>query len=137
MRRSNLTRSILPLVMVGLALPLLMGGTPGQAPNAPTHHNDPRIERSQFPLVENPGLIRSPTPKYPRTAKKLGIEGKVAAELTFDEHGKVIDVRILAGHKSFHHAVRRAAQHWEIAPQTIDGKSTSVRYRTEFEFRMS
>ncbi len=50
-----------------------------------------------FGATDGPRFLHRVIPRYPRIAKRLGVEGKVVLMLTIDEKGNLIDVEIIEG----------------------------------------
>jgi TonB family protein len=63
---------------------------------------------------------------YPEEARRDGIQGKVAVELTVDEKGDVTDARVLDGPEPLRNAALEAARKWRFAPPSQAPVSATV-----------
>jgi len=83
-----------------------------------------------------PRPIQRTTPKYPRNARKKGVEGYVTLSLLINEGGKVQDVMIVESHPPsyFDDAAQKAVQSWVFRPGSYKGKNVSVRVTQTLRF---
>ena len=117
-----------------------MAGGPAVAPPAVVL---PPVRREATPArVEvPPRVLRAPTPRYPRSAQRRGVEGVVELSMAVDAQGRVEDVRIVSVDaprygKEFARAARRAAKRTRFSPRTLDGQpvpTANVLKRYRFE----
>lgn len=71
------------------------------------------VSTSALPLYK-----RNPAPKYPRSAKRRGYEGKVILNVLVNREGKVESLAILqsSGHKVLDKAAQKAVATWLFSP---------------------
>jgi uncharacterized protein YhhL (DUF1145 family) len=81
-----------------------------------------------------PALRGSPVVMYPRAAAQSGAEGRIAALLTLDEDGKIVESKLLPEKTLFTSAVQDALKSTEFAPAEIDGKPVPYWAIVEFVF---
>jgi TonB family protein len=76
--------------------------------------------------------------KYPDTAMKAGIEGRVYVEFVVDEDGRVLDPKVTKGlPMGCNEAAVRAVQQARFKPGMIDGKPVKVRQTLFINFRVN
>jgi TonB family protein len=87
--------------------------------------------------VTPPRAIKSPDPKYPKSAKGEGIEGTVVLWLIVNSQGspEQIKVKKLVGH-GFDQSAVDAVSRWKFNPATKDGKPVAVAINVEVNFRL-
>ncbi len=81
----------------------------------------------------------NPPPKYPRMARRRGLEGVVTIEAKIDINGRVEELRIFAGsgHTILDKAALKAVRTWRFSPGTVGGRTQSmwVKVPVRFELR--
>ena len=83
------------------------------------------LQKSSFAGVN--GLALSlPKPKYPKSAIKSGISGKVEVEVIIDKTGKVEWARMINGNSMFKESVEEAAQEALFIPSVVNGETVIV-----------
>jgi len=103
------------------------------------------------PSQESPGLNSEPTliqksrflspptpPKYPRIAKRRGIEGTVTYEVWLDEKGKLdkVILKNSSGERSLDKAALKAIKKWKFSPHRINGQSIAHRLYVPIKFEL-
>jgi len=79
-----------------------------------------------------------PQPAYSEAARAAGVEGKVRVQLTVDETGKVVSVRVLQGlGYGLDEAAVAAAQRAQFDPATRCGKPISATFTISMRFTAS
>ncbi len=74
-----------------------------------------------------PVLIKKVDPRYPASAKALGIEGQVTVSALISETGDIADVVILQGLAGgFNEATTEAVKQWKYDPAVKDGQKVKV-----------
>jgi protein TonB len=63
--------------------------------SAPARDDEKKEHTTVFGAIDGPRFLYRVIPRYPRIAKRLGVEGKVVLMLTIDEKGNLIDVEII------------------------------------------
>jgi protein TonB len=95
--------------------------------------NDPCSEPASKPKPRS-----VPQPKYPDAARSAGIEGKVRVELTVDESGRVVNVRVVQGlGYGLDEAAVTAARQASFEPALRCGKPTSATFTIAMRFTAS
>jgi TonB family protein len=84
--------------------------------------------RPALPLVfPDPAVARSEVPP--------GVEGSVIVEITIDDHGTVIETRVLqALGYGIEEKVLAALRNWRFTPATIDGRAIPSQQDVYFRF---
>jgi periplasmic protein TonB len=85
-----------------------------------------------------PKLLNLPQPSYTEAARSAGVEGKVRVEVTVDENGKVVDVRILSalGH-GLDEAALAAARAASFQPAMRCGRASRATFTIAMRFSAS
>jgi periplasmic protein TonB len=86
--------------------------------------------------VKPPRLLAGPMPVYPVLAKQSHVQGIVVIEAIIDEHGNVIEQRVLSGHPLLVQAAMKAVSERKYEPTVLDGEATPVDLRVEITFHM-
>lgn len=85
-----------------------------------------------------PKPVNVPQPAYTDQARAAGIEGKVRVELTVDETGRVVSVRLIAGlGHGLDEAALAAAQRATFQPAVRCGKPTRATFTISMRFAAS
>jgi protein TonB len=90
-------------------------------------------------LIEKSRFLSKPTPpKYPRMAKRKGLEGTVTYEVWLDEKGKQIKflLKNSSGAKVLDVAALKAIKSWEFSPHSINGKQIAHRIYIPISFQL-
>jgi protein TonB len=124
----------MPGGQVGGILGGTMNGAP--APAAPVV-----AQASKEPVrvggdVRAPRLISGPAPVYPVLARQGRIQGIVVIEAIIDEHGNVVQEKLISGHPLLVPAAMKALMQRKYEPTILDGQPTSVDLRVEITFHM-
>ncbi|MBZ5642418.1 MAG: energy transducer TonB [Acidobacteriia bacterium] len=85
--------------------------------------------------VKPPRLISGPAPVYPILAKQSRVQGIVVIEAIIDEHGNVIQEKVISGHPLLVEAALKAVSQRKYEPTVLDGQATPVDLRVEITFR--
>ena len=76
-------------------------------------------------------------PKYPAVARSAGIEGRVVCQVTIDENGRTVAVRILESDTEvFERPVRDALLEWTWHPARQSGNPVQAIVVVPYEFRL-
>lgn len=90
-------------------------------------------------LVQKSRFLSTPTPpKYPRMAKRRGIEGTVTYEVWLDEKGKQTKLLLKdsSGAKVLDVAALKAIKNWEFSPHIVNGKRIAHRIYIPISFQL-
>ncbi|HDZ15990.1 MAG TPA: energy transducer TonB [Methylophaga aminisulfidivorans] len=105
------------------------------APKAP-----PVAAPSNAPMVDNEvvPIFRDP-PKYPRSARRRGIEGVVTISFIVTKDGRVRDPRIIKAEPAniFNDAALKAILKWKFKAKLVDGQPVERQATQEIEFKLS
>ena len=83
-------------------------------------------------------LSRPTTPKYPRIAKKRGIEGVVMYEVWLDKNGKQTKQVLISssGATMLDLSALDAIKTWQFSPQIVDGQRVAHRIQIPVRFKL-
>jgi len=82
-----------------------------------------------------PRLVSRPTPAYTPEAEAAGVSGKVRVEITVDEHGRVVSVRLVQGlGHGLDEAALGAARAMTFEPAVRCGRPTTATFKVGFTF---
>jgi len=116
----------------------ITGGMPSvAAPAMPT----PVAEKPKGPVrvggnVKPPRLIFGPPAVYPTLAAQGHIHGMVVIDAVIDEHGNVVQEKVVSGHPLLLQAALKAVSERKYEPTILDGEPTPVDLRVEVNFQM-
>ena len=84
-----------------------------------------------------PGKLSTPPPKYPRIARKAGIEGLVVVQAIITEQGQATDVVVLKGLPlGLSESAVSAVERWRFSPATLDGEPMDAYYNLKVNFEL-
>jgi protein TonB len=86
--------------------------------------------------VKQPKLIYGPAAVYPVLAAQGHIHGLVVIEAIIDEHGNVVQEKVVSGHPLLVQAAMKAVSQRKYEPTILDGEPTPVDLRVEVNFQM-
>ncbi len=82
-----------------------------------------------------PKLVSRPTPSYTDDARAAGVSGKVRVEITVDDAGRVVSVRVIQGlGHGLDEAAVAAARAMTFEPAIRCGKPTPATFKVGFNF---
>lgn len=88
-------------------------------------------------LTRPPGFIRKIEPVYPGSEQKAGSQASILAEVTINELGNVIDVKIVkSAGPAFDQAVLDALQKSKFSPGYINQEAVAVKVIVPFRFSL-
>ncbi len=121
----------------GIAVPV--GRPAAAAPVTTTTKTLSRPARAQADACDEPPakpkLLSRPTPAYTDEARAASIAGKVRVEITVDEQGRVVSVRVLQGlGYGLDEAAIAAARGMTFEPAVRCGKVASATFKVGFNF---
>lgn len=116
----------------------ITGGMPGVA--APVVAV-PVAEGPKHPVrvggeVKPPRLIYGPAPVYPILAMQSHVRGIVVIDAIIDEHGSVVQEKVVSGHPLLLQAALKAVSARKYEPTILDGEPTPVDLRVEVNFTL-
>lgn len=86
--------------------------------------------------VKPPRLIYGPAAAYPVLARQSHIHGTVVIEAIIDEHGNVIEEKVISGHPLLVQAALKAVSERKYEPTILDGEPMPVDLKVEVNFQM-
>jgi protein TonB len=120
----------------------LIGGITGGMPNvaAPVVAT-PAAEGPKQPVriggnVKPPRLIYGPAAIYPVLAGQAHVHGLVVIDAIIDEHGNVVQEKVVSGHPLLVQAALKAVSQRKYEPTVLDGEPTPVDLRVEVNFQL-
>jgi periplasmic protein TonB len=120
----------------------LLGGITGGMPNvAAPVVAAPAVEGPKQPVriggnVKPPRLIYGPAAIYPVLASQAHVHGMVVIDAIIDEHGNVVQEKVVSGHPLLIPAALKAVLQRKYEPTVLDGEPTPVDLRVEVNFQM-
>jgi protein TonB len=84
--------------------------------------------------VKQPKAIYQPPPVYPALAERGGVTGVVVLDATIDEHGNVVNLRVVKGNGLLIGAALKAVKQWKFEPSYLNGIPVSVQMEVEVSF---
>jgi protein TonB len=89
-------------------------------------------------LTRPPSFLRKIEPDYPAAERRAGSQASVLAEVTIDDKGNVLGVRIVkSAGKFFDDAVMDALKKSMFVPGYIDKEAVAVRVLVPFRFNLN
>jgi len=118
-----------------------VGGILGGVMNGAAAPAAPTAEGPKAPVriggsVKPPRLLSGPAPVYPILARQGRIQGIVVIEAIIDEHGNVVQEKIVSGHPLLIQAALKAVSQRKYEATVLDGEPTPVDLRVEVTFHM-
>ena len=86
--------------------------------------------------VKPPRLIFGPAAVYPILASQSHVHGMVVIDAIIDEHGNVVQVKVISGHPLLLQAALKAVSERKYEPTILDGEPTPVDLRVEVNFQL-
>lgn len=90
-------------------------------------------------LVTRPTFATRPSPvKYPKIAKRRGIEGQVMIEVWIDKNGKQVRQSLVksSGTQVLDKAALDAIKRWQFSSHTVDGQAIAHRVQIPVRFKL-
>jgi len=120
---------------IGGTLGGVLGGV--AAPSAPVAMSEgPKKPIRVGGNVKPPRLLSGPAPVYPILARQSHIGGMVVIEAIIDEHGNVVQEKVISGHPLLVQAAMKAVSERKYEPTVLDGEPQSVDLRVEVNFQV-
>jgi protein TonB len=113
------------------------GGTGTAVPTPPPQPPlVPKVVRVGSHL-KAPRLTYSVDPAYPPLAREAHVWGTVVVEAVIDEHGNVVQARVVSGHPLLIDAALKAVLQWKYEPTTLNGQPVSVELQVQVHFSLN
>jgi protein TonB len=87
--------------------------------------------------VKPPLQTYSADPVYPPLARETHIWGTVVLDAVIDEHGNVVQARVVSGHPLLIDAALKAVLLWKYEPTTLNGQPVSVELQVQVHFKLN
>jgi TonB family protein len=87
--------------------------------------------------VQAANLIKKAVPKYPKEAKKAGIQGAVRFQVILSTDGTVQSLQLVSGHPLLVDAARGAIQQWVYRPTLLNGEPVEVVTTVDVNFTLT
>jgi periplasmic protein TonB len=81
--------------------------------------------------LKPPRQTYSVDPVYPPPARETRIAGTVIVGAVIDEHGNVVQARVVNGHPLLIEAALRAVRQWKYEPASLNGQLVSVELQVQ------
>lgn len=82
-------------------------------------------------------VIRKVHPKYPPLAREIRISGAVRLDITIDELGDVIDIRVISGPEPLVKNAREAVSQWKFTPTLLNNRPVKVKASINIIFKLN
>lgn len=85
--------------------------------------------RTSYTVVDgsaSPIKIKDAQPVYPPIAVSYGLRGEVVLEATVDQHGRVVNARIVRSIPVLDHAAINAVRQWQFEPRVVNGTAAPM-----------
>ena len=92
------------------------------------------------PIVEARPLYReNPAPKYPVSARRRGMEGKVVLDILVDREGRVgnVSVAVSSGYAILDRAALSTVKDWLFEPGSRGGHAVDMKVQVPIQFRLN
>jgi protein TonB len=86
--------------------------------------------------VKAPRLLSGPAPIYPFLARQSHVQGIVVIEAIIDEHGNVVQEKVISGHPLLVDAALKAVSQRKYEATILDGEPMPVDLRVEITFHV-
>jgi protein TonB len=113
----------------------VFGGTGTSVPIPPPQPAAKRIVRVGSNL-KAPRQIYSIQPEYPSLARQAHVWGTVVVNAVIDEHGNVVQARVLSGHPLLISAALKAVLQWKYEPTLLSGTPVAVEMEVTVHFNL-
>lgn len=122
-----------PNLIVGVAVPAM--------PQTAVAASAPAVEgfAGSVGLDAEPGLLFSPPPVYPASAKRRNLSATVMVSLLVDERGRVVKSSVLPGPHSdlFARETLKAVRQWRFKPAEKNGRPVAAMVERPVHFRLT
>ncbi|MGB7728067.1 MAG: energy transducer TonB [Candidatus Acidiferrum sp.] len=113
----------------------VIGGTSISAPIAPKEKG-PRAPVRVGGRVKQPTLITRVDPRYPPLAIQTHMQGTVVVDAVIDEHGDVVEVKVVSGPPLLIQSALDAVRQWKYQPTFLNDQPVAVQLNVIVEFKL-
>ena len=75
-------------------------------------------------------------PEYPALARQAHIQGKVELDAVLDEHGNVVEMKIVSGPPVLYQAALDALKKWKYEPTYLNDQPIAVQMLVTISFQL-
>ena len=86
--------------------------------------------------VRRPRPIVQTRPEYPALARQAHIQGKVELDAVLDEHGNVVEMKIVSGPPVLYQAALDALRKWKYEPTYLNDQPIAVQMLVTISFQL-
>jgi len=115
----------------------VLGGTGTSAPTPPPAPRPVQKIVRVGSHIKPPRQTYSADPVYPPLARETHIWGTVVVDAVIDEHGNVVQARVVSGHPLLMDAALKAVLLWKYEPTTLNGQPVSVELQVQVQFKLN
>ncbi len=123
--------------VIGGVLGGLSGGTGTAVPTPPPAPRPVQRVVRVGSGIKPPRQTYSADPEYPPLARETHIWGTVVVDAVIDEHGNVVQARVVSGHPLLMDAALKAVLLWKYEPTTLNGQPVSVELQVQVHFKLN
>ncbi|MFH0995397.1 MAG: energy transducer TonB [Pseudomonadota bacterium] len=106
--------------------------------NAGGHGSQGHAVESSVGALGGPQFLHRVVPRYPRLARRMGVEGTVLLRLTIDASGKLIRVEVINGPgNGFDDEAVQAVKHSSYSPAVQNGRPIGCLALLKIEFQLN
>lgn len=113
----------------------VIGGTSISAPIAPKEKG-PRAPVRVGGRVKQPTQITRVDPRYPPLAIQTHMQGTVVVDAIIDEHGDVVEVKVVSGPPLLIESALGAVRQWKYQPTFLNDQPVAVQLNVIVEFKL-
>lgn len=121
--------------MGGVLGGVIGGSTTPVAPIAPKEKG-PRAPVRVGGRVKEPRLINRVDPRYPPLAIQTHLQGTVIVDAIIDEHGDVVEVKVVSGPPLLIQSALDAVRHWKYEPTYLNDQPVPVQLNVTVAFKL-
>lgn len=114
----------------------VIGGMSTVAPLAPKDKG-PKAPVRVGGRVKEPRLINRVDPIYPALAKQTHMQGSVVIDAIIDEHGEVVEMKVVSGPPLLIQAALDAVRRWRYEPTYLNEEPVPVQLNVTVTFRLN
>ncbi len=121
---------------LGGSLGGVIGGTGTSVPVPPPQQPAAKRIVRVGSNLKAPRQTYSVQPEYPVLARETHISGIVVVNAVIDEHGSVVQARVLSGHPLLIPAALKAVAQWKYEPTLLNGMPVAVEMEVTVHFNL-
>ena len=114
----------------------VIGGVMTSAPLAPKREG-PKAPVRVGGRVKEPRLLQRVDPVYPALAKQTHLQGSVIIDAIIDEHGNIMEMKIVSGPPLLLQSALEAVRRWKYEPTYLNDEPVPVQLNVTVTFRLN